>query len=73
MHVVLQARSRAGQGYAEVMVPPAAGLRDWLWGPDNVQDTPNHWQSMMNHADNGADPHQQPTVEVSEEQVLKTQ
>lgn len=60
---------RVGQGYADVLVPPAAG--EWLWG----RGVPNHpamprydWQDRQPDEVNANVP-QQPAVEVSEEQV----
>lgn len=59
-----------GQGYADVLVPPGGG--GWLWGraADNnpLQMPPNDWQDRHPDMDNANIP-QQPTVEVSEEQV----
>ncbi|XP_031552770.1 ubiquitin-associated domain-containing protein 2-like [Actinia tenebrosa] len=58
-------RSRAGQGYAEVMVPPANGLRDWLLAPPR-----NHAEgSPLDHHDDNANQQQQPMEEISEDQV----
>ncbi|EDO43436.1 predicted protein [Nematostella vectensis] len=59
-----QNRARAGQGYSEVMVP-AGGLGEWLWGN---QPGAGH-QGFMNGLENGDIPQQQPTAEVSEDQV----
>ena len=57
-----------GQGYADVLVPPGGGA--WLWGGAAANNPPppplNEWQAR--HMDNANFP-QQPTVEVSEEQV----
>lgn len=57
-----------GQGYADVLVPPGGGA--WLWGGAAANNPPppplNEWQAT--HMDNANFP-QQPTVEVSEEQV----
>ena len=58
-----------GQGYADVLVPSAAG--GWLWGggaPDHPAAPLNDWQDRNPDEDNANIP-QQPTVEVSEEQV----
>ncbi|KAL9965898.1 hypothetical protein ACROYT_G029756 [Oculina patagonica] len=61
---------RVGQGYADVLVPPGGG--GWLWGgaADNnlLQPPLNDWQDRHPDLDNANLP-QQPTVEVSEEQV----
>lgn len=63
---------RVGQGYADVLVPPAGG--GWLWGGAAAHNQPppppllNDWQDRDSDLDNANVP-QQPTVEVSEEQV----
>ncbi|KAJ7378265.1 Ubiquitin-associated domain-containing protein 2 [Desmophyllum pertusum] len=61
---------RVGQGYADVLVPPAGG-GGWLWGGGPANNLPppvNDWQGRHPDVDNANIP-QQPTVEVSEEQV----
>lgn len=63
---------RMGQGYADVLVPPGGG--GWLWGAAAANNQPpqppplNEWQDRHLDMDNANFP-QQPTVEVSEEQV----
>lgn len=63
---------RVGQGYADVLVPPGGG--GWLWGGAGGQQPPpppppmNNWHDRDADADNANVP-QQPTVEVSEQQV----
>ena len=60
-----------GQGYADVLLPPGGG--GWLWGGAGGQQPPpppplNNWHDRGVDVDNANIP-QQPTVEVSEEQV----
>lgn len=61
-----------GQGYADVLVPPGGG--GWLWGAAAANNQPpqppplNEWQGGHLDMDNANFP-QQPTVQVSEEQV----
>ena len=64
----LQGRARMGQGYADVLVPQGGG--GWLpWG-DNRLPPPYEQFIQNNHVDNDpVPPPQQPTFEVSEEQV----
>lgn len=62
---------RVGQGYADVLLPPGGG--GWLWGGAGGQQLPpppplNNWHDRGADVDNANIP-QQPTVEVSEEQV----
>jgi len=68
-HLRNRGAPRVGQGYADVLVPSAAG--GWLWGggaPDHPAAPLNDWQDRHLDEDNANIP-QQPTVEVSEEQV----
>lgn len=59
-----------GQGYADVLVPPAAG--GWLWGgapPNHPAAALNNWQLDQHTDEDNANLPQQPGGEVSEEQV----
>jgi len=49
------------------MLPPGGGLREWFMGADHMNDAPVDWQTIMNHNEGVQ---QQPTVEVSEDQVI---
>lgn len=62
--------ARMGQGYADVLVPPAAG--GWLWGgaaPNHPAAPLNDWQLDRHTDEDNANLPQQPAGEVSEEQV----
>ena len=67
--------SRVGQGYADVLVPPVGGAAGWLMG-EGMNHHPdaaiNDWQAGHPNDDNANLP-QEPTAEVSEEQVCGLQ
>ncbi|XP_068685422.1 ubiquitin-associated domain-containing protein 2-like [Montipora capricornis] len=72
-HLRNRGPARVGQGYADVLVPPAAAAAAGRWllgGEANRQPDAqlNDWQTRHPNDDNANLP-QQPTVEVSEEQV----
>lgn len=69
-HLRNRGPARVGQGYADVLVPPAGG---WMWGAAAAPNHPgaplNDWQANRQSDDDNANLPQQPAVEVSEEQV----
>lgn len=70
-HLRNRGPSRVGQGYADVLVPPAGGAAGWLMGEGmnhRADAAVNDWQVGHPNDDNANLP-QEPTIEVSEEQV----
>ena len=66
LNVLQQGGHRVGQGYADVLVPPGGGAGGWLWGGEQA----NAAAAPEGHnVQNNANIPQQPTSEVSEDQV----